>query len=246
MLLELPLTGLPEYAVRVSSRAKHVRLKVSADEGVIVVIPKGFDKRRIPNILKKRREWLDKHIGRILDHQKLRQVESGSELPELVLLNAIGERWPVEYRITGEQHVGAYEQEGNRLLLRGNIKDKEACRFALRRWLSRKSHRHLAPWLLRISEQTELSYNRSMVKGQKTRWASCSSRKNISINYKLLFLPERLVGYVFRHELCHTQVMNHSRQFWNALRSLEPDYKQLHNETRDAWKHLPAWVDKKK
>ena len=114
MLLELPLTGLPEYTVRVSSRAKHVRLKVSADEGVIVVIPKGFDKRRIPGILTKRRVWLEKHISRIRDHQKLRQVASGSELPELVLLNAIGERWPVEYRITGEQHVGAYEQEGNR------------------------------------------------------------------------------------------------------------------------------------
>lgn len=142
-----------------------------------------------------------------------------------------------------DRYVGAYEQEGNRLLIRGNIDNRAACRLALRRWLSRKAHQHLAPWLQRLSEQTGLECNKAMVKGQKTRWASCSSRKNISINYKLLFLPERQVGYVFRHELCHTQVMNHSRRFWDELGLLEPDYKRLHNETREAWKHIPAWVD---
>jgi predicted metal-dependent hydrolase len=241
----MPLTGLPEYRVRVSPRAKHVRLKVSAEEGVVVVIPKGFDRSRIPGLLAKRREWLDKHIGRIREHQKLRSAAKGNELPEVVILNAIGERWHLEYRQTGERYVGVHEQAGNRLLIKGNIKDSAACRHALRRWLLRKAHLHLAPWLRRLSEQCSLEFNRVIVKGQKTRWASCSSRKNISINYRLLFLPERLVGYVFRHELCHTRVMNHSHRFWDELRILEPGYKRLHGEARESWKHIPAWVDQR-
>ena len=206
VLLEMPLSGSPEYTVRVSPRAKHLRLKVSVEEGVVVVIPKGFDRRRIPGILTQRREWLDKHIGQIREHQKLRTATRSNEPPEVVILNAVGERWPVEYRQTSERYVGVYEQAASRLLVRGNIKDSAACRAALRRWLSRKAHQHLDPWLRRLSEQSGFGFDRVMVKGQKTRWASCSSRKNISINYKLLFLPQQLVGYVLRHELCHTQV----------------------------------------
>ncbi len=243
MQFEVPPSGLPAYTVRVSPRARHVRLKVSADEGLEVVVPKGFDQRRIPEILTKRRGWLEKHFTRIRAHQKLRQAVPKDVLPEVILLNAIGGRWAVEYLSTSATHVGAYEEEGNRLVLKGNIDDRAACRSALRRWLSRKAHRHLVPGLDRLSEQTTLPFNRVMVKGQKTRWASCSQRKNISINYKLLFLPERLVGYVFRHELCHTLVMNHSRRYWETLRRLEPDYKRLHEQTREAWKHLPAWVE---
>ncbi len=239
----MPLTGLPDYTVRVSPRAKHVRLKLAADEGLVVVIPRGFDRRRIPGILVKRRGWLEKHMNRIRAHQKLRQGAPKDVLPEIILLNAIGERWAVEYRSSDEQHVGAYEYSGNRLVVRGNIEDRTECRAALRRWLSRKAHRHLVPWLQRLSDQSGLLINGLLVKGQRTRWASCSRHKTISINYKLLFLPERLVGYVFRHELCHTEVMNHSRRFWNTLGLMEPDYKRLHHETREAWKHIPAWVD---
>ena len=244
MLLEMPMSGLPEYSVRVSPRAKHLRLKVSVDQGIVVVIPEGFDRRRIPDILANRRDWLDKHIGRINSHQQLLGADRSYELPEIVILNAIGERWPIDYRQTSERIVGVYEQKEGRLLVRGNVKDKAACRQALRRWLSRKTHGHLVPWLRRISEHTGLSFNKAMVKGQKTRWASCSARRNISVNYKLLFLPEQHVGYVLRHELCHTQVMNHSRRFWQELSLLEPDYRRLHDETREAWKHVPAWVDR--
>lgn len=243
MLLEMPMIDLPDYTVRVSPRAKHLRLKITVDEGLVVVIPKGFDRRRIPTILAKRRPWLEKHIERIRVLQKLTMAAGKDILPEVIDLTAVGERWGVEYRETPEPHVGAYERDQNRLLIRGNVQDRAACRAASRRWLSRKARHHFEPWIDKLSECVELPYRRLLVKGQKTRWASCSRHKTISINYKLIFLPSELVRYIFLHELCHTRVMNHSRRYWETLRQIEPNYEHLHEKTRQAWRHLPAWIN---
>lgn len=63
------------------------------------------------------------------------------------------------------------------------------------------------------------------VRDQKTRWGSCSSRGTLSFNYRLIFAPARVLDYVVVHELCHLTHMNHSRDFWNMVASVMPEYK---------------------
>lgn len=60
-------------------------------------------------------------------------------------------------------------------------------------------------------------YNKVFVRNQKTRWGSCSARNNISLNVNLVRLPAELMDYVILHELVHTRIKNHSRQFWVEL-----------------------------
>lgn len=47
-----------EYAIRESAKAKHLRLKVTLEKGLEVVIPKGFDPELIPDILNRKRRWI--------------------------------------------------------------------------------------------------------------------------------------------------------------------------------------------
>ena len=68
-------------------------------------------------------------------------------------------------------------------------------------------------------------YTSITVRDQKTRWGSCSSRGTLSFNYRLVFAPQTVLDYVVVHELCHLTHMNHSRDFWNLVGSVMPDYK---------------------
>ena len=57
------------------------------------------------------------------------------------------------------------------------------------------------------------TFNGVTIRNQKTRWGSCSRNKKISLNMKLVLLPEDLIDYVILHELVHTRISNHSNRF---------------------------------
>lgn len=68
-------------------------------------------------------------------------------------------------------------------------------------------------------------YTTITVRDQKSRWGSCSSRGTLSFNYRLMFAPPRVLDYVVVHELCHLTHMDHSKNFWNMVGEIMPDYK---------------------
>lgn len=131
---------------------------------------------------------------------------------------------------------------GVRLLVSGAVGDPEACRAALRRWLTRRACEHLPALLAELGKVEGLSYSKVTVRGQRTRWGSCSSRGAISLNRHLLFLPSQLVRYVLLHELCHTVKSDHSAGFWRELGRREPEAGRLRKELRVVGRCVPGWA----
>ena len=83
-----------------------------------------------------------------------------------------------------------------------------------------------------------LSYNRVAIRNTRSRWGSCSSKKNLNFNYRILFLPPELQDYLIVHELCHLQEMNHAKPFWDLVALQSPDYKLRVKELREMEKIL--------
>lgn len=237
------------YRVRESSRAKHVSIKISHLGDVEVVVPTGFDQRQIPDIIRKRQDWIAKTTQRLVaERQSLSpnglELPSEQILPEVLSLRSLAEKWQIDYEATSSNHILVTKAAASRLLLRGAIDQPPLCHRALNQWLKRKAEVQLIPWLRQTSQEIALPFNRAAVRGQKTLWASCSIKANISLNYKLLFLPPQLVRYVFIHELCHTIHLNHSRKFWSLVAEKDPHYKRLDTELNKAWIYIPEWVER--
>ncbi len=68
-----------------------------------------------------------------------------------------------------------------------------------------------------LAEKHGFTYGKVSIRNQKTRWGSCSHKNNISLNMKLVLLPDELVDSVILHELVHTRIHNHSKRFWAEL-----------------------------
>ena len=65
---------------------------------------------------------------------------------------------------------------------------------------------------------------RVTVRAQRSRWGSCSSKHNLSFNWRLILAPPQCLDYVVIHELCHLTEFNHSPRFWAMVEKQMPDY----------------------
>jgi predicted metal-dependent hydrolase len=235
--------GLPEYTIRESSRARHVSIKVSLKKDIEVVVPRGFDPARVPELLQKRRAWLWQTVQKLEQQTADLEPHHFEARPTKIEVRSRDETWEMLYKTTSARRLELTQPAPLTLVIRGNTDNTAACTDLLRQWLTRKARAEFAPWLRELSFNIGLPFNRISIRGQKTRWASCSSQKNISLNYKLLFLPPELVHYVFVHELCHTIHMNHSRAFWNLVEEKQPDFEPYRHQIRDGWQYVPQWVE---
>ena len=122
--------------------------------------------------------------------------------------------------------------------------DAEQARLKLRLWLKQAAEERLVPPLLRLAHELKYSVERVVIRCQRTRWGSCSTRGTVSLNCSLVFLKPEIVRYLFVHELAHLKHMNHSVGFWRLVGTLEPDYRLLDRELLAGWRTVPLWVFK--
>ena len=115
---------------------------------------------------------------------------------------------------------------------------QKAARAASLRALRKEAELLLPQRLKILADKTGLTYNSVGVKHLKSRWGSCSSAKDITLNIFLMQLPWHLIDYVLAHELTHTKVMRHGAPFWQELEQHVPSAKQLRKEINQ---HRPSF-----
>ena len=215
---------------------------MSLERGLEVVVPRGFDVAGVPAIVRDKATWIARVERRLADERAAREADPPDRLPHTISLRALDEEWLVEYRATSARRVTVTESGPARLRISGAVADKAACRAALGRWLGRKAHQHLVPWLDELSREQGLPFGGVVVRAQRSRWGSCSPTGTVSLNKLLLFLPPDLVRYVLLHELCHRVRRDHSPAFWAELRRREARCDALRREARSAGRHVPGWA----
>jgi len=97
---------------------------------------------------------------------------------------------------------------------------------SLDRELRDRARRELPPQLLALAAHHGLEVRRVSIRNQRSRWGSCSSRGHISLNFRLLLMPDFVREYILIHELMHMRQANHSIRFWRLVEAACPRFRE--------------------
>lgn len=198
-----------EYTIRRSTRARRVRVSVDPDAGVSVTLPARAREREAALAVAELRPWIERRLREVQAARERLAVPAG-HLPYLgAWLRVAPEAGRTRAHRRGDVlHVPADEP-----------------RAAIERWYRRAARTEIAPRLDEAVAALDRGYVKLTIRGQRTRWGSCSTTGAMSFNWRLLLAPENVLDYVVWHEACHLVVMDHSRAFWSLLERHRPGYR---------------------
>lgn len=151
-------------------------------------------------------------------------------------------------RINNEIHIEKSFKDGESFLYLGNnyildfVKTDEICllqnrllvparyegnaKEAIINWFKQQAYTELKNRLDFYAKQIGAKYNVFGLSDAKGRWGSCGSKQTINLNWRLVMCPQFAIDYVAIHELSHLQFKNHSKEFWNRVYTIMPNYKE--------------------
>jgi hypothetical protein len=225
------------WSVRESQRARRLTVRVFHTGRVEVVVPFRTSARAVERFLERHRPWIERKR-----EEARRRAGPAVPFPPLQIdLTACAQTWRI-HLMQGPRRARLTAPWEGMLVLTGGAANAPSVRQVLRRWLTERAGLLLAPLLADCARELGFRYERVLIRRQRTRWGSCSTRGTISLNCCLLFQRPAVVRYLMIHELAHTQHMNHSRRFWHCVARHCPEYRSLDRELLDGWRRVPDWV----
>ncbi|MBO4632511.1 MAG: M48 family metallopeptidase [Lentisphaeria bacterium] len=211
--------------IRYSGRAVRMRMTLSAEGSLTVILPMGTSRQSAENFVRANLLWIERTLLKLALKQR-RKPEFQGLFPTAFHFPVTGEHFSIRYEWRDVCWTGVLEEE-EFLLVSGRVLDAEMVHEALRNYLIRKAARVLEPMVRSLAEKYSFWTGKISVRFQRGRWGSCSRARDLSLNAQMLFLNPDEVQYVILHELCHTREMNHSERFWREVARYCPDYLRI-------------------
>lgn len=227
------------YTLRRSQKAKNLRLEVGGEKGLEVIAPEKFDLNYLEYILIKKQNWiLDKldYFARVKESLHLCRQQSGRR----VLYR--GREYEVETRV-GTGAAGTVEVEEGKLVVVVPAGAEDGSAAVLESWFKTMARLLINQRIRVVNKTLNLGFNRVFIRGQKTRWGSCSRQKNLNFNWRLVMAPLQVIDYVVAHELLHLIQPDHSKKFWTLVERICPDYKDCRKWLKNNGHRLRFWFE---
>lgn len=210
--------SLPVTIIRSERRKRTVAIQVR-DNALVVRVPESLTDEQVQELLKSRREWI-RHSRK----RSPRLLPLAPELPQSKfwyrgrLLTLCFEPW--------NQQQWKLQADEQYLRLHGpvGVAPPLNARELIYHWYRNEAKRLFPERLLELADSLNVGQFTVRIKHQVSRWGSCSSSRNINLNWRLIMAPPEVADYVMIHELCHLREMNHSPRFWRLVEAAMPDF----------------------
>jgi predicted metal-dependent hydrolase len=219
------IEGVGEVEIIRHAMAKKLRLSFTRSGEPRVTIPKWAPFKAGEAFAKQHADWIMEHRPAI-QHSILHQGQHIGKSGTLVFVEDPSRSLPIS-RI--KQMAISITIPPNS---QTNPDVQAVAHKACERYLRVEAEQLLPGRLHQLAQKHDIAYKSVSVKRLQARWGSCSSSKDIVLNYFLMQLPWHLIDYVLLHELNHIQHMHHGTEFWAELGRLIPDLTERRKAMR--------------
>lgn len=220
---------MPDYTIRRSTRAKKMRLIANLQGGVELVLPKFVPEFMGKAFASLHLEWIEKQSKKSKNTLPLIPTEDGAAIffmgtSKFRLQIEKTEKKASFWKKNGE-NLGIFlsTKPGSGAMIEKNCEKNIA--DLVENFYRTEAKSYLAERTTFFAEKLGVSFGNITIRGQKTRWGSCSGKGNLNYNWKIMKESPEVIDYLVIHELCHRKEMNHSKRFWDLVESLDSDYK---------------------
>ena len=217
------------FLARNSSRS--IRISITQIKGVRVFVPLFVSFSSAKSFVISKINWIKKHINKI---EKLKSEKTIFK-PGFIFNTKLS---AIEFKLTSTDKIRSINKNNSiEILIPEDIMIKSSnCQLDIRneieKILRRDAKNYLPKRVNYFAEKFDFYYKKVTIKNAKTRWGSCSSINNINLNLHLMRLTDKLIDYVILHELVHTKIKNHQKEFWDLLDTVSGDAKGLDRELK--------------
>lgn len=216
----IQLTGREvNYRLIRSKSAKTLRVRIGP-AGVEVVQPATRKTSEVEAFLLANDAWITAQLERVERLYPVRRPND-SDSGEILYRGV-----PTPVQIINHAHRQGPAKvvfEQDRLIMIRNGESRTLPARSLENWLRKQARIAIEQQVAVVADKLQRTPRNIYIKDQRTRWGSCSSRQNLSFNWRLIMAPEFVLHYLVTHEVVHLAVPNHSKQFWLTVQSLCPD-----------------------
>ena len=200
------------------------RISLSVDErGLRVGAPLRASLREIETVMHDHARWVIRKLSDWNDKRApARRWESGETLAYLGLL--------LKLEVT--QGASAVLLTPPQVHIRSPDRSPAAVAALAKHWLRGQALEHFHRRIEHFRPHVTLETVALRLSNARSRWGSCHASGRISLNWRLIHMPQHLIDYVVVHELAHLREMNHSPRFWAVVGSVIPDYTARRREIR--------------
>ena len=206
----MPEPGLIDYKL-IRSKRKTLSLQINTNAELIIRCPQKLSIKEVESFIVDKTGWIEKKQQAI----QSKQIQPSNYVSGEQFLY-LGNQYPLIHNI---KQTYKLDFDGQFFSLKGDG------HLAFHAWYKVAFKKVALPRLDYYADLYQLNYQKVRLKTQKTLWGSCSGVNNINLNYLLIMAPMSVIDYVIVHELAHTRIKNHSKDFWQLVESILPKYK---------------------
>lgn len=211
-----------EFEVEYRHR-KSLSIEINPPDKILVISPKGLDVDKIKEVVHSKGKWI---VQKLYEFKDMEYVPFKRDFVSGEAFMYLGRNYSTQILVDATLKKPEVKLYHGKFYIKTPVKDQEVMKKTMIEWYREKCEKKIQERIEFYKYKIGREPRSIKIKEQKKRWGSCTSKKTIYINSRISMAKVDVIDYIIVHEFSHLVHMNHSKDFYNLVEEILPDFRK--------------------